>query len=49
MSIPYDKYPEMYSWMRENMKGHFICCENTCYTMLFEFEEDAFAFKLRWS
>ncbi len=49
MHKPYDQYSEMYDWLDENIEGYYIKHREFCDVYMFELEEDAVAFKLRWS
>ncbi len=40
---------EMREWMRENIKHHYRSHHKFCDVYCFKDEQDAIAFKLRWS
>lgn len=49
MHNPTDQYDEMYRWLHENTSGYYRRHDSYCDAFEFEQEEDAVAFKLRWS
>lgn len=42
-------YVEMFGWLHENVKGYYWRDPESCDSLRFEREEDAFAFKMVWS